>query len=272
MPLFLGEWIFGSIGWGLLHGLLFLVAIGVAATLLAMRIQGSRIVTSLLFGAIVGIVVGLVLGLRLTNRGWGLVGDSLLPLASPNDRPLAAALLVLPIVGAALFGLLGLVQAARSRGAGEQGSAMGGAVAGIPIALYVGWLAAFAYAYTLRVTWPDLTVAGVGVGGALVTIVVAAILGHWRVGRTLVTEVAIGTVLGVALGALSALAIGGRVGAAIGVVAGLLVWTAMMGLEVARTGIDGEALMKRFVPQKSMDMMKETIEWARARMPLSRRS
>jgi hypothetical protein len=227
----------------------------------------------LVIGIIAGIVVGLVLGLRLTNRGWGLVGDTLLPLASPGDRPLAAALLVLPIVGAALFGLLGLVQAARNKGTGEsEGSALGGAVAGAPIALYVGWLAAFAYSYTTRVAWPDLTVTLVGVGGAAVTLVVAAILGYWRVGRALVTELALGTILGVALAALSALTIGGRVGAAIGLVAGLLVWTAMMGLEVARTGVDGEALMKRFVPQKSMDMMKETIEWARARMPLSRRS
>ena len=37
-------------------------------------------------------------------------------------------------------------------------------------------------------------------------------------------------------------------------------------------GVDGEELMKRFVPQKTIDITKETIEWARERMPLMRRS
>ena len=63
-----------------------------------------------------------------------------------------------------------------------------------------------------------------------------------------------------------------RVGAAIGVTVGLIAWIGMMGAEVARRGVDTEELKKRFIPQKTIDMTKETIEWARARMPLSRKS
>ena len=38
------------------------------------------------------------------------------------------------------------------------------------------------------------------------------------------------------------------------------------------SGHDGEELKNRFVPQRTIDMTKETIEWVRARTPLSRRS
>jgi hypothetical protein len=83
---------------------------------------------------------------------------------------------------------------------------------------------------------------------------------------------AIGVWIGVVLAGLTALGLGPRVGAAIGVTVGLSVWMGVTVAEVVRHGIDGEEFMKRFIPQKTIDTTKETIEWARARMPLSRRS
>ncbi len=77
---------------------------------------------------------------------------------------------------------------------------------------------------------------------------------------------------GIFLGFLTAFAPGLRVGAAIGVAAGLITWTVGMGVGIARGEFDTEALKDRFWPARTIEATKETIEWARERMPLSRRS
>ena len=81
-----------------------------------------------------------------------------------------------------------------------------------------------------------------------------------------------GAVLGVALGALTAAAPGPRVGAAIGVAAGLIAWIGLMGASLAGGGFDTDKLKDRFWPSRTIEVTKETIEWARERMPLVRRS
>lgn len=271
LPLFLGEWIFGSIGWGILHGLLLLLGIGVAAVVLALGLSAAALGRSLATGAITGVIVGLALGLNITNRGWGLAGDQLLPLSDPGARPLAAALVTLPLVAGVLTGLLNLVRALRGSESGSVGVGERVAAA-FPVAIFAGWLSAFVYAYSARIAWPDLTLVGVGVAGFAIALVVLAVVGGWRPGFALVTGLSLGTVLGLVFAALTAIGFGGRVGAAIGVVAGLAVWNGMMGVEMVRRGVDGEEFMKRFTPQKTIDITKETIEWVRARTPLSRRS
>ena len=40
-----------------------------------------------------------------------------------------------------------------------------------------------------------------------------------------------------------------------------------MGVDVARTGIDIEALKARFYPNQTIDTSKETLEWLQKRMP-----
>jgi hypothetical protein len=275
LPLFLGEWIFGSIGWGILDGLLLLLAIGIAAVLLAVRISPARIGRSLLGGVIVGVIVGLALLLNATNRGWSLLGDSILPLAADDVRPLATALVVLPVIGGVLFGLLSLIQVV---GSGDALSAtsrptLGRRIAvGIPISLYVAWLAMFGSAYARGVTWFDGGLALIGLVAFIVSLAIVGILGGWRPVFALATGVAIGVALGLMLGAFTAIAFGRRVGAATGVAAGLITWCGLMGADVAASGVDVEGLKSRFIPQTTIDITKETIEWARARMPLSRRS
>ena len=70
VSLFLGEWLLGSIGWGVLHGFLFFVSVAMACVLLAIgvvrrpdrpRARARRVV--------VGIVVGVVLGPRPAQPG-----------------------------------------------------------------------------------------------------------------------------------------------------------------------------------------------------------
>lgn len=274
MPLFLGELLFGSIGWGILHGLLLLAAIGVAAVVGAFGVSAAVLGRSLLVGVVSGVAVAVLLGLNLTHRAWVAAGDALLPLADGGSRPLVAAIVVLPVAMAVLVGIAAAIGSTRGgSGAGGERPPVGSRIAaGLPTAIYVGWLAAFIYSYSSRVAWPDFAIAGVGLAGFAVALVVLVVIASWRPGLALVGGMSIGVVLGLVLGGLTAIEFGRRVAAAIGVTVGLATWIATMGAEVAREGVDTEELKKRFIPQKTMDITKETIEWARARMPLSRRS
>ena len=63
-----------------------------------------------------------------------------------------------------------------------------------------------------------------------------------------------------------------RVAAALGVAALLLFWPAVAAFLVFRNGVDTDKLRARFVPEKTIETTKETIEWVREQMPLKRKS
>jgi hypothetical protein len=272
LPLFLGEWLFGSIGWGVLLGLLLLVAIAMTAGLAAIGIEASRLGRSILIGVAAAIVVALVLGANLTNLAWSALGDRLLPTVGAESRPLVTALVTAPVVLGVVIGLVMLVRSLgreRLRGSASVGARIG---AGFPAAVYVGWLVAFAYAYSSGALMPDWRIFVAAAGGLVVAEIVFVVVGMWGPGLDLVKGLSIGAVLGVVLAFLTGFAFGGRAGAAVGVAVGLIVWPALMGADAYAGGVDTDALKKRFIPQRTMDTAKETIEWARARMPLSRKS
>jgi MFS family permease len=196
--LFLGEAVFGSMGWGLLHGTLLLVALAVFAGLLAIRVP--RLGAMFLVALVTGAVVAVLMGAHLPNEAWRRIGEGLNVGVDPGVRPLLVGTLVIALVG----GLVGLLLGYRG------GAAVGGLFGGL--------------------------------------------------------------VLGAIVGALSALTPGWRVGIALGITVWLLAWPVLMGVTVAREGVDGEALKARFWPQTTIDTTKETIEWAKARMPLGPRS
>ncbi|MEW5989869.1 MAG: hypothetical protein AB1736_00810 [Chloroflexota bacterium] len=200
--LFLGEWLYGSLGWGVLLGSILLLDAAATAVLVALGLPGSRLARDAVLAIALGVVVGIVLGLDLTNRAWTAAGDEFLPGVDVGFRPLAIAVLSLAVV----FGIVGLIGALRAAG----GSAVGGLVAGAAV--------------------------------------------------------------GIVLGAVTAIAMGPRVGAAFGTLTWLLAWPAFMGLDAARSGIDGEALKARFYPGETIETTKETIEWVRQRTPLGRKS
>jgi hypothetical protein len=196
--LFTGEWLFGSIGWGVLLGSELLVA--VAIMLVALRVP--RLGIDLFLAFVIGLIVSVVLGLNLPNQLWRAIGDAL-NLGDPAWRALATGALVMGIVGA----LVGLVMGARAR---DAGSIVGGLVAGF--------------------------------------------------------------IMGALLGAFLAITFGWQVGIALGTAVGLGTWSALMAARVARDGIDEEALKARFVPQATIDTTKETIEWAKTRVPFGPKS
>jgi len=201
MALFLGDLIFGSIGWGVLLGTLLLIDVAIVAGILAVGVPGNRVGVAFLVALAIGLAIAVDLGFHLTNRLWTAVGDSV-PGVDASFRPLAVAVLSLAAIG----GLIGLIGGFRSAG----GSAGGGLVLG-----------AFA---------------------------------------------------GIVLGVVTALTVGLRVGAALGALTTLIAWPVLMGLDVARTGVDGDALKARFYPSQTIETTKETIEWVRQRTPLGRKS
>ncbi len=201
--LFLGEWLFGSIGWGVLLGTVLLLDLALVAVLMALDISGKRIGSSFLVAVVIGAVVGLVLGLDLTHRGWQLAGNAVFV---GTATALQVILLAVGVVGG-IGALLGLILGIR---AGSR-------------------------------------------DGAVTRAIVGAV---------------IGLLLGALLGLIGSVPIGAQVGAAIGVLVGLIAWPILAGRSLAGEGVDGEALKKKFTPETTIELTKETIEWVRARTPL----
>jgi hypothetical protein len=168
LSLWLGEWIFGSIGWGVLLGFLLFVDVALVAALAALGISGGRLGWAFIVALILGIAAGIGLGLDLTNRAWIMAGDALLPTVDVANRPLAIAAASLAVIG----GLIGLIGGLRAEGGagGAVGALVAGAVAGAllgvltAIALGPRVGAAFGVLTTL-IAWPLLAAVDVSRAG-----------------------------------------------------------------------------------------------------------
>lgn len=156
--LFLGEWLFGSIGWGLAHGLLF--GLGLIVALVLAMVGGSRrrAVLSFVLVVVIVVVVALLCGLNVANNAAASVASNLV---SPLNSPGVVALLGGIIVGALLFAVL-LAFVGGLRGA------IGGLFLGAFLGIFGGWLIggapwtwppAVGFAITIGlIAWPILNV------------------------------------------------------------------------------------------------------------------
>lgn len=125
--LFLGEWLLGSIGWGVLHGVLLFVCIALTCVLAALGVSGRRLGQAFILGVLVAIAVGLVLALALPNRAYTSLGENLLPNVESGVRPLVVGVVAIGVLGL----LVGVIGAVRARGSAFRGgSIVGGAIAG----------------------------------------------------------------------------------------------------------------------------------------------
>lgn len=207
--LFLGEWLFGSLGWGVLHSVLFFTALALTAVLVGLAFSPVRLFLWFLLSFALGIVVALVLGFDVFNQIYGAIGNAVLPGVSEADRPL--------VTGVLLLGLIGLV------------------------------LALVAY---------------FGVAGTSGF--------RERPGQatfTLLLMLLVGFLYGAFLGALTAITYAWRPAFGLGLSVGYLLWIVFLVADLARTGIDQEALKERFYPSRTIDTTKETLEWLQKRMP-----
>jgi hypothetical protein len=203
------------------------------------------------------LVIGISLGIGewiFGSMGWGVVHGVLLFLSVA----MAAVLAAIGISGGRI---------ARSFLAGVVVAILVGVVLGLnlPNQLYtlIGDRTTLAVEPGIRPL-----VVGMLLGGLLGLIagIVAALRMHGSGGGRF-TVLAGLTVLGVLVGAFTAITFGPQVGAAIGITVGYLAWMAVMGADVSRTGIDVEALKRRFTPVQTIETSKETLEWLQKRMP-----
>lgn len=134
--LFLGEWVLGSLGWGVLHGILLLTAVAIACGLAAVGVRGRRILGALILGAIIGLVVGVLMALQLPNQAYTAIGQNILPNVEPGVRPL--------VVGAAIFGIIGLIVGiiVAARGTGTQGTRIAAFISAVLLGLIIGAISA----------------------------------------------------------------------------------------------------------------------------------
>ncbi|CAN5836708.1 hypothetical protein BH24CHL6_BH24CHL6_15650 [soil metagenome] len=154
--LFLGEWLFGSIGWGLAHGVLFGLALIVVLGFGILGAGWRLALTSLVVAAVLTIGLALLLGSNVLYETANYFAQQL---AAPLDSPAVVAMLT----GAVLVGLVLALLLWRAGGVG--GAVVGliaGAVLGLLFGLLLGgiaweWPPAAGLAITLGlIVWPIL--------------------------------------------------------------------------------------------------------------------
>jgi hypothetical protein len=158
LTLFVGEWLFGSIGWGVLLGTELTIGGAIVLVFAALYVPGPRIAGRLLVALLVGIVVAVLLVLDLPHRAFTSLGASVVPSIDPGPRPLVVGLAIGALIGAILGILVGL---GRRLGGATVGAAIGLAIVGLIVGAIVSidYSAAVAVALGLALAlalWPAL--------------------------------------------------------------------------------------------------------------------
>ena len=128
--LFLGEWLFGSIGWGLAHGVLLAPAL---AVVLALGIVGAPARASL---------IGLLIAVALTTGiavlcGSNIAYNSAVQLGANIAPPFGSPGVIAAVAGAVIGALIFMLLLARMSG---RGGAIAGLLIGAVMGALVGWL------------------------------------------------------------------------------------------------------------------------------------
>ncbi len=163
--LFLGEWLFGSIGWGVLLFTELALSVAIVAVLIALDVPQRRLARALVWATLVGAIVAIVAGFFLFNRLWTEIGSRLLPGVEPGNTALVTGLAVLAVVGA-FVGLIVGIRSSRGTPVGETvGGALGGALVGALVGAALGAFSAITFSWqvavalgiaTLLATWAAL--------------------------------------------------------------------------------------------------------------------
>jgi hypothetical protein len=156
--LFLGEWLFGSMGWGVLHGTEFAFAIALVAVLIAFDVPASHLGRGLLVATVVGIVVALAAGFWVFNRLWEAIGVAVSSTLIEATRPLVVGTVVGALLGA-LIGLLG--------GTETRGRSIGGILRSAIVALLLGGIVGAALGAFSAITFSWQVAAALGIAVTL---------------------------------------------------------------------------------------------------------
>ncbi len=136
--LFLGEWLFGSIGWGVLHGLLLSIGGIVAMALLILDVPRQLVTRSLLWTLVIGVLVSVGLGMNLAREGAVRAADYVMANVIANLDPAWAPVVVAAVAVGVVLGIVGAVVGARSGGRGAAGGLFVGLVVGALIGAFLG--------------------------------------------------------------------------------------------------------------------------------------
>lgn len=152
--LFVGEWWFGSMGWGVVLGAALSAAVAATAIVLFVDPDPGPVVRAVVVGILVGVVAGIFAVANVSDAFWVAVTDALdLDLAADWQLPLTAAA-VSALAGAILGALIGAWR-------GGPSSVVSGLVTGTLALVVLGLL-------TVMVTWTwepgSLLPSGVGFG------------------------------------------------------------------------------------------------------------
>lgn len=244
-------------GWGVLLGTEFLVLVGTAGVLASLH--AGRVARSILLAFLAGTAVAILFGTNAPNQLYSWIADQF----GAGVDPGVMAFVVGAAIGAVLVGLLGLLLGARG---GTTSGALGGLFAGAMIGAVLGSLSGGLARLAENEASRPMVVGLLIVGS--ITALVGLVLGARQGGLTgALTGLVTGFVLGGALGAFTAITFSWHVAIAIGIALFLGLATVLMGADVATRGLDVEALKARFYPAATIDTTKETIEWAKARIP-----
>jgi hypothetical protein len=158
--LFLGEWLFGSMAWGILHGTLFTIAIIVPIGLnLAGGWMGAWVRGAVL-GALVTVGLSLLFGVNLARNAAVAAGEQLE--VSLALEPAVLPTLVGVIAGALVVGLGLFVLGLRAGGAFKQlllGAVVGGILGAILGSVMFDWQGAVAVALTFGlIAWIGISI------------------------------------------------------------------------------------------------------------------
>jgi hypothetical protein len=130
--LFTGEWIFGSIGWGVLLGAELLIAVALTLVLVALYVPGLG--RDAAFALLPGFAVILILGLNLPNELFRRIGEASNLAVDPEVLPLVVGVALVGVFGA----LIGLFTGARAGGTkGAIGGLFAGALAGVLLGAFL---------------------------------------------------------------------------------------------------------------------------------------
>ena len=151
--LWLSDWLLGSMGWGVLHGLLLFVAIAITSVLVVLDVPSRKLGQALLLGGLTGVLVAFVASLSLFNLLYRYIGDVAGLAVDPATRPLVVGTLIWGAVGL----LVGIGLAIRMSGGagGRIGALLGltlagaafGAFTSIRFGVQVGIALGFTVAY-----------------------------------------------------------------------------------------------------------------------------
>lgn len=137
--LFLAEWILGSMGWGIVHGLFLFSGLALAMVVLALGHSGRRVFGWFALALLLGIGIAVILALDLLNQLYATLGEALIPGVDPAYRTVLAG----AATGAVVVGILSIIPAALTRGAASFGivfaGLVGGAALGAFTAITFGW-------------------------------------------------------------------------------------------------------------------------------------